>query len=657
MCNHCSNEHKQEHKRNPAEHTCCGHNAESQKTMLKKIIFVFAFFALLIIFKPEILITQSFGLKTGAVKFLIYFILYLVISHDIIKNAFKNLADRKFLDENFLMTIATFGAFGIGEYPEALMVMLLYQTGELFTGYALENSRKSISNLMDLKPEYANIVTKSGVQKVSPQNVKPDDIILVKPGEKVPLDGVVIEGSSSLDASNLTGEALPVSVKPQDSITSGCVNLDGAIKIKVTSEFENSTVSKIIEMMENASDKKAKSENFITKFAKIYTPLVVAFAVVLVVAPFIFGAVEYSFSLWFKRALTFLVISCPCALVISVPLGFFASIGAASKHGILIKGGNYIEALSKAKIAVFDKTGTLTSGVFKVLEVHPAENITEFDFIKFAAMAEHFSTHPVARSIQSAYTGAVNPDEIKCLKEISGLGITAEIQGKNVVIGNTSLMEKFNIPYNKDAVGKTVIHMAVNNKYAGFLTVGDTVKQGAINTLRNLKNKTHIDTIVVLTGDSGLYGLENPEMKALIDKSCCSLLPNQKLERIEELLKAKKPDSTLIFTGDGINDAPVLSRADVGIAMGKMGSDIAIGAADVVIMDDNPVKIPAAIEISKKTINIVKQNIAFILFVKVLFLTLGAFGVVTMWGAVFADVGVCILAVLNSMRILYFKVH
>lgn len=654
MCNHCDSGHEHIHKH--MEHGCCNahHTAGAQKLMIWKIISIFSVMILLIVFKPENFISQAFQLSERAVKFLIYFILYFIIAKDIIKNAFKNLLSKKFLDENFLMTAATFGAFGIGEYPEALMVMLLYQTGELFTDFALKNSRKSISNLMDLKPEYANIVTDFGIEKVSPQSVKIDDIILVKPGEKIPLDGVVVEGSSSLDTSNLTGEALPVSVKPQDSVSSGCINIDGVIKIRVKSEFKNSTVSKIIEMVENASDKKAKAENFITKFAKIYTPLVVVLAVMLVIVPLAFGGM---FTVWFKRALTFLVISCPCALVISVPLGFFASIGAASKHGILIKGGNYIEALSKAKIAVFDKTGTLTSGVFKVLEIHPAENITEFDFIKFAAMAEHFSTHPVARSIQSAYTGAVNPDEIKSLKEISGLGITAEIQGKNVIIGNASLMEKFNISYNKDVKAKTVVHMAVNNKYAGFLTVGDTVKQATLNALRNLKNKADIEKIVVLTGDSGLYGLDGAEISGFVDESYCKLLPNQKLEQLEELLKSKKPDSTLIFTGDGINDAPVLSRADVGIAMGKMGSDIAIGAADAVIMDDNPSKIPAAIEISKKTINIVKQNIAFILFVKALFLTLGAFGAVTMWGAVFADVGVCILAVLNSMRILYFKVH
>lgn len=648
MCNHCDNGHKH------TEH-CCGarHNDGIQKLMIYKIIFVFTLMILTIVFKPEIIISQAFQLPQSAIKFLLYFILYIVIAHDVIKNAFKNLLSKKFLDENFLMTAATFGAFGIGEYPEALMVMLLYQTGELFTDFALHNSKKSISGLMDLKPEYANLVKEAGIEKIPPQNVKIDDIILIKAGEKIPLDGIVVEGRSSVDTSNLTGEVLPVSVKPEDRVISGCINLDGVIKIKVTSEFQNSTVSKIIEMMENASDKKAKAENFITKFAKVYTPLVVALALMLAVVPCILGG---EFAVWFKRALTFLVISCPCALVISVPLGFFASIGAASKHGILIKGGNYIEALSKAKIAVFDKTGTLTSGVFKVLEIHPEGNLAASDFIKFAAMAEHFSTHPVARSIQSAYTDTVNPAEIKCLKEISGLGVTAEIQGKDIIIGNASLMEKFNIPYNKDAEGKTVIHMALNNEYAGFLTVGDTVKQDTVNTLRNLKNKARIEKIVVLTGDSGLYGLEDPEISSLIDESYCSLLPNQKLERVEALLKAKKPDSTLIFTGDGINDAPVLSRADVGIAMGKMGSDIAIGAADAVIMDDNPAKIPAAIEISKKTINIVKQNIVFILFIKVLFLVLGALGAVTMWGAVFADVGVSILAILNSMRILYFKV-
>ncbi len=649
MCNHCGeNHHNHHHGHSHSHHS---HGETPSKTLLIKISFVFTAFILLMIFKPENLIADAFQLHQNTIKFLIYFFLYLIIAKDIIKNAFRNLINKSFLDENFLMTIATFGAFGIGEYPEALMVMLLYQTGELFTDLALHKSQKSISSLMNLKAEFANIIRENGVEKIPPEEVKINDIILIKAGEKIPLDGVVTEGAASLDTSALTGETLPLAVKTGDSVSNGCINLDGAVKVRVTSEFKNSTVSKIIEMVQNASDKKARAEKFITKFARIYTPLVVALALMIFIVPLAFGG---EFTVWFKRALTFLVISCPCALVISVPLGFFASIGAASKHGILIKGGNYIEALSRVNTVVFDKTGTLTSGVFKVLEINPAENISRADFIKFAAMAEYFSTHPIARSIQAVCDIEFNPSEIKNVKEISGSGIKAEIQGRNVIIGNSSMMEKFNIKFPAGIKEKTIIYMAIDGVYAGFLTIGDTIKPDAERTLNDLKN-AGVKQIVVLTGDSGLWGLENPGIQSFIDKSYCGLFPEQKLEKLEALLNAKKPDTSLIFTGDGINDAPVLSRADVGIAMGKMGADIAIDAADAVIMDDNLSKISAMIKISKKTINVVKQNIVCVLIVKVLFLLFGALGLVTMWGAVFADVGVCILAILNSMRILYFK--
>lgn len=648
MCNSCENNHQ---NHNHASHSAsCAYNSNNKTFFISKIVFVFIAYVFIIIFKPENSIAQYFELNSDIIKFLIFFILYLIIAKDIVLNAFKNLATKKFLDENFLMTIATFGAFAIGEYPEALMVMLLYQVGEFFTDYALLKSKKSISSLMDLKAEYANLITKNGVEKTAPENIKPGDVILIKPGEKIPLDGVIIEGSTSVDTSNLTGEALPISVKSGDNISSGCINLDGVIKIRVLNEFQNSTVSKIIEMVQNASNKKAPAEKFITKFAKIYTPAVVVLAAALIIVPTLFGA---EFLIWFKRALTFLVISCPCALVISVPLGFFASVGAASKQGILIKGGNYIEALSKTKTIVFDKTGTLTSGIFKVLEIHP-EGISKEDFIKFAAHAEHFSAHPIARSIQAAYSKKVKENNVKYLKETPGLGITAEVCGQNVIIGNSLIMEKFNISHPKDIKGKTVIYMALNGEYKGFLTISDTIKNGAIDTLLNLK-KEGIEEITVLTGDKGIFGLEDTKNVSLIDKTYCNLLPNQKLEHLEKFLEAKKDTQTLAFVGDGINDAPVLTRADVGIAMGKMGSDAAIDAADVVIMDDNLKKIPIAIEFSKKTINVVKQNIVFILFVKALFLILGAFGMVSMWGAVFADVGVTILAILNSIRILYFK--
>lgn len=652
MCNHCEhNSGHCEHGHNN-EHCCSkGHSGTGlDNFLIKKLVIVFTALILMIILKPENLVSQLFHINSAIIKFAIYFTLYLIVAKNIVLNAFKNVLSKNFLDENFLMTIATFGAFGIGEYPEALMVMLLYQTGELFTDYAVNKSKKSVLALMDLKPEFANLVTQTDIQKVAPDKVKINDIILVKPGEKIPLDGTIVEGLTSIDTSALTGEALPKSLKPGDAIMNGCINLDGVIKIKVTSEFQNSTVSKIIEMVQQASDKKTRTENFITKFAKIYTPIVVFLALFLVIVPVIFGG---AFVQWFERALTFLVISCPCALVISIPLGFFASIGAASKNGILIKGSNYIEALSKVDTIVFDKTGTLTSGVFSVSEICPALNISKEEFIKLAAHAEQFSNHPVASSIKSAYLEDVNPSDIKCLKEIPGMGITAVIQEKNIILGNTAIMEKFNIDYPKDIEGKTIIYMAINGKYAGYLTISDTIKPDTKTTLLNLK-KEGVKELIVLTGDKGLFGLEELNNSSLIDEIYCNLLPNQKVEKLEELMKIKNHKTALAFVGDGINDAPVLSRADIGIAMGKMGSDAAIGASDVVIMDDNLNKISETVKISKKTIQIIKQNIIFILAVKFSFLAFGAFGMVSMWGAVFADVGVSILAILNSMRILYF---
>ena len=622
--------------------------------MILRIVTSITLLSGFIVLKPENLAEPAFS---GVVKFFEYALCYAIVAFDIVKDAVKNLFGRRFLDENFLMTIATFGAFGVGEYPEAVMVMVLYQIGEVFHGFAVKKSRKSITDLMKIKPEFANVEEGGNIVRKAPKDVKTGEIIVVCPGEKIPLDGVVVEGFSSIDTSNLTGESVPRELAEGREAVSGCISLDGVLKIKVTKEFKDSTVTKILDMVENAANKKAKAEKFITKFAKIYTPLVVAAAILLALVPPLFLG---DFLLWFKRALIFLVISCPCALVISIPLGFFAGVGAASKKGILIKGSSSLETLSGAKTFVFDKTGTLTLGKFSVTDVIPAGQKADRDeLLKFAAYAEIFSTHPVAESVKTAYRalgGTLDPSFASDLKEYPGFGVVAKVFEKTVIAGNARIMEMFNIEYKKENAAGTVVYVAIDSEYAGCILISDTPKANAKEALLNLKKAANSPfapaKTVMLTGDRENAAREI--RRALdIDEIYFNLLPNDKVEILERLIVAQKAGGAVVFIGDGINDAPVLTRADVGISMGKMGSDAAIEASDVVIMDDNLEKIAMAVKISKKTLQIVKQNIVFALGIKALFLVLGAFGMVSMWGAVFADVGVSALAVLNSLRMLY----
>lgn len=555
-----------------------------------------------------------------------FFAAYIIAGLEVLKDALKNIIKGQVFDENFLMSIATIGAICVGEYPEAIMVMLLYRIGEYFQDKAVEKSRHSISELMDIRPDYANLDGK----KVSPESVKIGDIITVNTGEKVPLDGIITEGQASIDTSALTGESIPKSVKAGDAISSGCINCDGVLKIKVTKLFEESTVSKILNLVENASAKKAQAEKFITKFAKIYTPVVVILALIIAVIPPLI--LDTSFIVWVKRALTFLVISCPCALVISIPLSFFAGIGIASRKGILIKGSNYVEVLAKTSAVVFDKTGTLTEGVFKVTQI-VSDNP---DILKYAAYAESSSSHPIAKAIKAAYGKEI--PENNDIKEIAGMGIKAIVDGKEVLVGNSKLIKVEPI----DTMG-TVVYVSIDRKFQGCIVISDEIKKDSYSAIANLK-KSGIFT-EMLTGDSKAAAEKVEEILGL-DKVYAELLPENKVEKIEELISTSK--GRVLFVGDGINDAPVLTRADVGIAMGGLGSDAAIEAADVVIMDDKPSKVVDAIEIAKKTITIVKQNIAFAIGVKVLFLILGGLGLMTMWGAVFADVGVTFIAVLNA---------
>lgn len=555
-----------------------------------------------------------------------FFAAYIIAGLEVLKDALKNIAKGQVFDENFLMSIATIGAICVGEYPEAIMVMLLYRIGEYFQDKAVEKSRHSISELMDIRPDYANLDGK----KVSPESVKIGDIITVNTGEKVPLDGIITEGQASIDTSALTGESIPKSIKAGDAISSGCINCDGVLKIKVTKLFEESTVSKILNLVENASAKKAQAEKFITKFAKIYTPVVVILALIIAVIPPLI--LNTSFIVWVKRALTFLVISCPCALVISIPLSFFAGIGIASRKGILIKGSNYMEVLAKASAVVFDKTGTLTEGVFKVTQI-VSDNP---DILKYAAYAESSSSHPIAKAIKAAYGKEI--PENNDIKEIAGMGIKAIVDGKEVLVGNSKLIKAEPV----DTMG-TVVYVSIDGTFQGYIVISDEIKKDSYSAIANLK-KSGIFT-EMLTGDSRVASEKVEEILGL-DKVYAELLPENKVEKIEELISTSK--GRVLFVGDGINDAPVLTRADVGIAMGGLGSDAAIEAADVVIMDDKPSKVVDAIEIAKQTITIVKQNIAFAISIKVLFLILGGLGLMTMWGAVFADVGVTFIAVLNA---------
>ena len=581
----------------------------------------------------------------------IYIISYIIVGFDIVKKAIRNIIRGKVFDENFLMAVATIGAFGIGEFPEAVAVMLLYQIGELFQSYAVDKSRKSISSLMNIRPDFANVERDGKIQKVDPDEVKIGEIIVIKPGEKVPLDGIVIEGDSSLDTKALTGETLPKNVTISDEVLSGCINVHGVIKIKVTKEFGESTVSKILDLVENASSKKSKSENFITKFAQYYTPIVVIIAVILAIIPPIFIQ-DATFLEWIYRALSFLVVSCPCALVISIPLSFFGGIGGASKMGILIKGSNYLEAISNTETIVFDKTGTLTEGVFEVQKVN-AIGISQDELLKLTAYAEDYSNHPIAMSVKKAYNQEIDKKQIIKIQELSGLGIDAKIEEQDVLVGNEKLMNKYNINFTKsDDIG-TILYIAINGKYAGYILIADKIKKDSALAIKRLK-KNNVKQTVMLTGDRKAVG-ENVAKQLGIDKVYTELLPDGKVEKVEELLKAKSEKGKLAFVGDGINDAPVLALADIGIAMGGLGSDAAIEAADVVLMTDEPSKIVDAIHLSKRTMRIVRENIIFAISVKVLVLILSALGISTLWEAVFADVGVSIIAIINALRVLIVK--
>ena len=581
----------------------------------------------------------------------LFIISYIIVGGDVVKRAVKNIFKGQVFDENFLMSIATIGAFFIGKYPESVAVMLFYQVGELFQSYAVGKSRKSIASLMDIRPDYANVKKGDELVKVDPDEVQIGDIIVIKAGEKIPLDGKVIEGSSMIDTSALTGESVPREVEVGSDILSGCININGVITAEVTKEFGESTVSKILDLVENASSKKSNSEQFITKFARYYTPVVVIIAVFLAIIPplVIDGA---TFSDWIYRALAFLVVSCPCALVISIPLSFFGGIGGASKKGVLVKGSNYLEALAETEIVVFDKTGTLTKGVFNVQEIHP-EGVSKEELLELTAHAESYSNHPISLSLKRAYSKEIDNGRISDVEEISGHGVIATVDGKKVMAGNIKLMKMMDIPYFKGELIGTIVHVAVNNKYIGYIVIADEVKEDSAQAIKELK-AANIKQTVMLTGDNKSIGSKVAKELGL-DKVYAELLPADKVEKLEELFSQKSKKGKLAFVGDGINDAPVLARADIGIAMGGLGSDAAIEAADVVIMTDEPSKIATTMKISKKTLKIAHQNIVFAIGIKIIVLILSAFGITTMWAAIFADVGVTIIAVLNAFRALNVK--
>ena len=582
----------------------------------------------------------------GTLGLILFGASYLLIGGEVVLTAIKNIAKGQVFDENFLMTVATIGAFTINQYPEAVAVMLFYEIGETIQGYAVNKSRSSISSLMDIRADYANLIINGKEKKVSPETVKVEDVILVKPGEKVPLDGVVIEGESFIDTSVLTGESVPRKIVPNDEILSGGINTSGLLKVKVTKKFGESTVSRILEMVENAASKKADTEKFITKFAKVYTPIVVVLAILIAVIPSIFIK-DALFSTWLYRALVFLVVSCPCALVVSVPLGFFAGIGGASKKGVLVKGSNYLELLKDLETVVFDKTGTLTEGVFSVTEIN-TNGIDKEKLIEIAAMAESFSNHPIAISIIKEYGKEIDKEVIKAYKEILGRGIKAVINNEEVLVGNSKLMNEFNILYNEvDSIG-TVVYCAINGEFKGSIVISDKIKENAAEALINLK-KAGVKKTVMLTGDNKKTAYKVGK-KINIDEIHSELLPLDKVREVEELLKRSNKNGKLAFVGDGVNDAPVLARADIGIAMGGIGSDAAIEAADIVLMKDDINALVDAINISKKTNKILWQNIVFALGIKILVMVLGTFGIANMWTAVFADVGVTIIAIINSTR-------
>ena len=609
-----------------------------------------------IIIAAVLVIALQFVPVEGYVRFGLYMIPYLVIGYDILKKAGKGILNRQIFDENFLMAVATIGAIALGDYKEGTAVMLFYQIGELFQSYAVGKSRRNISELMDIRPDYANVEKDGELEQVDPDEIEIGTVIVVQPGEKVPIDGVVVEGTSSLNTSALTGESVPREVSVDDEIISGCINMTGLLKIRTTKEFGESTVSKILELVENASSRKSRSENFISKFAKVYTPAVCYGALALAILPPIvrmaFMGLAPEWGDWVYRALTFLVISCPCALVISIPLSFFAGIGGASREGVLVKGSSFLETLSQTKIVVFDKTGTMTKGVFEVNGIHHSPYKDE-ELLEYAALAESYSTHPISKSLQRAYGKPIDKNRVSDVEEIGGHGLTAKLDGKVVAAGNAKLMQKLGIEYHECSHVGTIVHVAIDGQYAGHILISDVIKEHAAEAIAALK-KSGIEKTVMLTGDAKNVA-EHVAAQLGIDEVCSELLPGDKVEKVEELLTKKPEKDKLAFVGDGINDAPVLSRADIGIAMGALGSDAAIEAADIVLMDDDPLKISKAIRISRKCLRIVYENIYFAIGIKVICLVLGALGIANMWFAIFADVGVMILAVLNAIRTLFVK--
>lgn len=631
-----------------------------QKKMLTRIIISSVLLVLCKVIFGFVTLPDAYA---PYIKFVAYMIPYFVIGWDILKKAFKGILNKQVFDENFLMAVATVGAIGVaiadntkGDYTEAIAVMLFYQIGELFQSYAVGKSRRNISDLMDIRPDYANVEHDGKIETVDPDDVEIGSIIVVSAGEKIPIDGVIVDGTTSLDTAALTGESVPRNAKTGDEVISGCINLSGTVKIKTTKAFGESTVSKILDLVENSSSKKSKSEKFISKFARYYTPIVCYSALALAIIPPVgrlIAGYDTLWSQWIYRALTFLVISCPCALVISIPLSFFAGIGGASKEGVLVKGSNYLETLSKTKCVVFDKTGTMTKGVFEVSEICPQSDITSEKLLEYAAFAESYSSHPISKSLQRAYAKDIDKSVVTDVEEISGHGLTAKVNGTPVAAGNAKLMAKLGLDYSQcDKIG-TVVHIAVNGKYAGYILISDTLKPTAVEAISALK-KMGIEKTVMLTGDSDKVAQAVAKQLG-VDEVHSELLPADKVNQVETLLAEENGKGKLAFVGDGINDAPVLSRADIGIAMGGLGSDAAIEAADIVLMDDDPLKISKAIKISKKCLRIVNQNIYFAIGIKVLCLILGAVGIANMWVAIFADVGVMVIAVLNAIRAL--RVH
>ncbi len=617
-----------------------------QKIMLYRIIIA-----------AVLVVAFSFlPMENRYLEFVLFFIPYFTIGYDVLKRAWKGICNKQVFDENFLMAVATVGAIALGDYREGVAVMLFYQIGELFQSYAVGKSRQNISELMDIRPDYANIEQDGKLEQVDPDEVEVGTVIIVQPGEKIPIDGVIVQGNATLNTSALTGESLPREVSAGEEVISGCINMTGVLRIRTTKEFGESTVSKILDLVENASSQKSKSENFISKFARYYTPIVCFAALALAILPplyrMCFLRIDGAWSIWVYRALSFLVISCPCALVISIPLSFFAGIGAASHHGVLIKGSNYMETLSKTKYVVFDKTGTMTQGVFEVCGVHHNE-IDERRLLELAAYAESFSSHPISLSLKKAYGREMDPSRVSEYEEIGGHGVKASIDGQKIAVGNAKLMEQMGIAYKECHMVGTIVHIAINGEYSGHIVISDMLKPHAKEAVAAL-HSVGIENVVMLTGDS----------KAVADKVATELgirevgselLPADKVTKVEELLARKTDKEKLVFVGDGINDAPVLTRADIGIAMGALGSDAAIEAADVVLMDDNPMKISFAIRLSKKCLRIVYENIYFAIGIKVLCLILAAIGIANMWVAIFADVGVMILAILNAIRVLFTK--